>query len=89
MTLELKLDLDMVKMYHSAKMKFLGQCIQKLQTHYENITFPHMQAVIKIVVIPEFNYLSTKLKKMGLRLDCVYSSTWIIFIQQTCRKWLT
>ena len=31
MTLILKLDLDMVKMYHHAKMKFLCQLVQKLQ----------------------------------------------------------
>ena len=30
MTLILKLDLDKVKMYHHAKIKSVGQCIQKI-----------------------------------------------------------
>ena len=55
LALILKIDLDMVKMYHHAKIKFLGQCIKKIlpvQTdrhpgkQYKNITLPPTRAVI-------------------------------------------
>ena len=54
MTLVLKLDLDMVKMYHHTKNEVSLSRHSKViactdrQTHrqYENITFPHTQAVI-------------------------------------------
>ena len=54
MTLVLRHDLDMVKMYHhtenevsmSGHSKVLAQMDR--QTQYENITFPHTRAVIKV-----------------------------------------
>ena len=63
MTLILKLDLDMVKMYHYTKneasmsrhSKVIARTDTQTDTHtyrqHENITFPHLRAVIKIVEI--------------------------------------
>ena len=56
MTLTLKLNLDMVKMYHHTKNEVSMSRHSKViahthththtHTHYDNITFPHTRAVI-------------------------------------------
>ena len=54
MTLILKYNLDMVKMYHhtenevsmSRHSEFIAQTHRQTQRQYENITFPHTQVVI-------------------------------------------
>ena len=57
MTLILELDLDIIKMYHHTKNevsmsrhpKVIARTDTQIDTHtqYENITFPHTQAVIR------------------------------------------
>ena len=67
MTLILKLDLDMVKMYHHTKTEVSMSKHSKViartdtqadiqtdrhtQRQYENITFPHTQAVITLIQV--------------------------------------
>ena len=56
MTLILKFDLDMVKMYYHTKnevsmsrhSKVIAQTDTQTHRQYENITFPHMRAVTKV-----------------------------------------
>ena len=49
MTLFLKLDLDMIKMYYHAKIEVSmsrhSKVIVQMDRQYENITFPHMRVV--------------------------------------------